>query len=131
VVGYVLKDELLARMVDGDQDTTLSQLRREIIAVPEDYPIVQLLNMFLRKREHIALVVDEFGGMAGIATMEDLIETLLGVEIIDESDSTPDMQTLARSNWERRARRIGLVVEPSPESITDATQPPDTPQGNG
>jgi CBS domain containing-hemolysin-like protein len=133
VVGYVLKDELLARMVDGDQDTTLSQLRRDIIAVPEDYPIVQLLNMFLHKREHIALVVDEFGGMAGIATMEDLIETLLGIEIVDESDSTPDMQTLARRSWERRARRTGLVVELSPEpvTVTDAAEQAQTPHDKG
>ena len=125
VVGYVLKDELLARMVDGDQDAPLSRFRRDIIAVPEDYPIVQLLNTFLHKREHIALVVDGFGGMAGIATMEDLIETLLGVEIVDESDSIPDMQTLARRNWENRARRIGLVVEPSPAPAVQLETPKD------
>jgi len=131
IVGYVLKDELLSRMVDGEQDLPLCKLRRDIVAVPEDYPIVQLLNTFLNKREHIALVVDQFGGMAGIATMEDLIETLLGVEIVDESDSTPDMQTLARRNWERRARRIGLEVETSQVPVTETEAQPDAPKDGG
>ncbi|MCG6967258.1 MAG: hemolysin family protein [Chromatiaceae bacterium] len=109
VAGYMLKDELLARMVDGGQDAELGTLRRDIITVQDDHPIVELFNLFLAQREQIALVVDEFGGMAGIVTMEDVIETLLGVEIVDESDRTEDMQLLARRNWERRARRLGLV----------------------
>jgi CBS domain containing-hemolysin-like protein len=92
----------------------MRSLLRKIIAVPEDQPVVALFNRFLGEREHIALVVDEYGGMAGIVTMEDIIETLLGIEIVDESDQTTDMQILARRSWERRARRLGLPVEPSP-----------------
>jgi len=111
VIGYFLKDELLARMVDGRGGDELRSLKRDIIAVAESYPILQLLNRFLSDREHIALVVDEFGGMAGVVTMEDVIETLIGIEIVDESDHAADMQNLARLNWERRARRLGLVVE--------------------
>ncbi|MGD8956501.1 MAG: hemolysin family protein [Chromatiaceae bacterium] len=109
VVGYMLKDELLARMLEGGQDAELATLRRDIVTVHDDHPIVDLFNLFLAEREQIALVVDEFGGMAGIVTMEDVIETLLGVEIVDESDHTEDMQLLARRNWERRARRLGLT----------------------
>ena len=62
-----------------------------------------------KHRRHIAIVTDEYGGVAGLITLEDLIETALGSEIVDESDHTEDMQLLARRNWERRARRLGLT----------------------
>ena len=107
VTGYVLKDELLENMVQDRGDQPLSSVRRDIIVVTDDDPIPDLFNRFLQEREHIALVTDQFGGMAGVATMEDVIETLLGFEIIDELDSTEDMQELARRNWQRRAERAG------------------------
>ena len=123
VVGYVLKDQVLESILDGQATDPLISLKREIIAVPVDYPILELFNRFLSEREHIALVVDEFGGMDGIVTMEDVIETLLGVEIVDESDQTVDMQVLARRSWERRARRVGLSVEHIPKGETAEANP--------
>jgi CBS domain containing-hemolysin-like protein len=113
VTGYILKDELLLNLVDENDHKTLATIRREIIIVPRVLPIPELLNQFITKKEHMALVVDEFGGMEGIVTMEDIIETLLGLEIVDESDNEEDMQALARKNWEIRARRIGLLTEKS------------------
>jgi len=121
IIGYVLKDQVLAGMVDGRSAEQLQTLKREIIAIPADYPILELFNRFVYSREHIALVVDQFGGMDGIVTMEDVIETLLGVEIVDESDKTADMQVLARRSWERRARRLGLIVETTP--VDEAAAP--------
>lgn len=109
--GFFLKDELLASLLEDKGDEPLSILRRDIMVVTEQFPITDLYDRLLKKREHIALVVDEFGGMAGIVTMEDVIETLLGLEIVDEFDSAEDMQSLARENWKKRASALGLVEE--------------------
>ena len=100
----------------------MRSLLRKIIAVPEDQPVVALFNRFLGEREHIALVVDEYGGTAGVASMEDVVETVLGLEIVDEADKHKDMQELARDQWLKRARRLGLVGEKFPESTDDDRQ---------
>ncbi len=115
ISGYFLKTELLDSLVQGNGDRHLAAIKRNIHAVHEFLPISDLFDHFLEKREHIVLVVDEYGGMSGIVTMEDVMETLLGMEITDELDSTVDMQKLARKNWEKRARRIGLIEENSEE----------------
>ena len=109
ISGYVLKDHVLREIVDGNGDELLSTIRRDVLAVKGDYPIPELFNHFTAKREHIAIVLDEFGGTAGVVTMEDVIETLLGLEIVDEQDSESDMQDLARKQWEQRARSVGLI----------------------
>lgn len=116
ISGYVLKDQLLTRLVaqlEAGQDdmASLLELRRDITVVQQHEPITKLFNDFTEKREHIALVVDEFGGMAGIVTMEDVLETLLGLEIVDESDKTVDMQAMARKQWKARAAAMGLDVD--------------------
>jgi CBS domain containing-hemolysin-like protein len=111
VTGYVLKDELLAELVDNHGAKPLADLHREILIVSESFPLPELFSRFVSKREHIALVVDEFGGMSGIVTMEDVIETLLGLEIVDESDQSSDMQVHARTQWQRRAKMHGLIQE--------------------
>lgn len=110
VTGYLLKDEMLATLLkDPETQAPMSSLRRDIIAVSEDFPILSLFTQFIETREHIALALDKFGGTAGIVTMEDVIETLLGIEIVDELDNTVDMQALARKRWEQRAKQIGLL----------------------
>jgi len=111
ITGYVLKDALLAELVEGHGDRLLSELRRDIVAIGETYPLVNLFRVMMDRREHIALVLDDFGGMAGIVTMEDVIETLLGMEIMDETDATLDMRILAQRHRARRARSLGLVDE--------------------
>ena len=111
ITGYILKDQLLKQMVQKKGNEPLGSIKREILIVHASFPIPELFSRFLQKQEHIDLVVDEFGGMAGIVTLEDVIETLVGMEIVDESDGAADMQALARKNWERRARRFGLIEE--------------------
>ena len=111
ITGYFLKDHLLEALIKKRGEEQLSTLKREIIGVPEMLPLPKLFERFLYEREQIALVVDEFGGMQGIVTLEDCVETLLGLEIMDELDNIDDMQEWARKQWEKRARRIGLDIE--------------------
>jgi CBS domain containing-hemolysin-like protein len=109
--GFVLKDEILSSIIKDNGEAPLRDIMREILIINEQVPLPDLFNQLMEKREHIALVVDEFGGMAGIVTMEDVIETLLGIEIVDEQDNIEDMQLLARKNWEKRAKVLGLLEE--------------------
>ena len=109
VTGFILKDRLLTKIINEEGQSALKEIEREILIVHESMPIPKLFQKLMTEREHIALVVDEFGGMEGIVTMEDVIETLLGLEIVDESDQNVDMQLLARKKWEERARRLGLL----------------------
>jgi CBS domain containing-hemolysin-like protein len=111
VTGYVLKDDVLLAGARDQHAKPMHELRRDIVVVPESLPLPQLLERFLESNEHIALVVDEFGGTAGVVAMEDVVETVLGMEIVDEADSHQDMQALAREQWLKRARRLGLVDE--------------------
>ena len=114
--GYVLKDEMLLRAAQEELDVQLKDLSREMLVVRETLPLPDLLERLLDRLEHIALVVDEYGGMAGIVSMEDVVETLLGMEIVDEADSVEDMQALARQQWFKRAKDLGMV----PDEVLDA-----------
>lgn len=87
-------------------------MRRDLLAVPVTIPLIKIFENFLKQRQQASLVVDEHGGVAGIVTMEDVIETLLGIEIMDEADTVADMRALARQQWFKRARSLGIVIEP-------------------
>ena len=114
VTGYVLKSDLLLSAAQGRSDRRLAELRRNISLVPDTQPLRDLFTRFLDRRDHIAVLVDQYGGMAGIVTMEDVVESLLGSEIVDESDVEIDMQKLARRRWERRAREMGMTDVAAP-----------------
>jgi CBS domain containing-hemolysin-like protein len=116
ITGYVLKDEMLLRAAQEEFDVSLEEISRDILVVHETLPLPDLLERLLDRLEHIALVVDEYGGVAGVVTMEDVVETLLGLEIVDEADSVEDMQALARKQWFRRARELGMVSEEALET---------------
>jgi CBS domain containing-hemolysin-like protein len=106
---YVLKDDVLLAASRGEKEKTLGQLARSMLIVPETASLVSLFDMLLDRREHIALAVDEYGDISGIVTMEDVLETVVGVEIVDETDEIVDMQRLARQRWEKRAKALGLI----------------------
>lgn len=109
--GFFMKDDMLSNIIQKNGDAPLKSIIREIMIINDTFPIPELFNKFMEKREHVALIVDEFGGMSGIVTMEDVIETLLGLEIMDEFDNTDDMQALARKKWEQRAKNLGIIDE--------------------
>jgi len=111
IIGYILKDEVLEHLIDDEDDKPLSHFKRDIISVPERYSIFELFNDFIQKREHIALVVDEYGGMAGIVTMEDVVETLLGSEIVDETDKIVDLQDMAKKQWKSRYKKMTMQLD--------------------
>jgi CBS domain containing-hemolysin-like protein len=137
VTGYVMRDDILLRAANNEQDLPLSKLRRPIKVVPVTTELPRLFDAMLEERIHIALAVDRFGGTAGVVTMEDVLETLIGMEIVDEVDHVDDMQELARRHWERRARKRGLIPlntaaeAAAPEAAAEAAAPEATPDGKG
>jgi len=107
--GFVLKDEVMEMIIEKRGEETLKSIARPITAVNEDTPIIRLFSKLIERRVHMAIVVDEYGMVSGLVTMEDLFETLIGLEIVDEMDDVEDMQLLARKNWEARAKKLGLI----------------------
>ncbi|MEP1469497.1 MAG: hemolysin family protein [Halieaceae bacterium] len=104
VVGLVFRPAMLQAERDGNGDNALADIASPMYSVSEDLPVLQLLDTFLKRREHMFLVQDRYGQTAGIVTLEDALETLLGREIMDESDTVEDMQQLARSKYRSRLR---------------------------
>ncbi len=110
IVGFVLRSDIYLEASRGNQTQPLATLRRDLPVVPETVPLIQLFERFLKQRQQATLTVDEHGGVAGILTMEDIIETLLGIEIMDETDTVADMRALARQQWIKRAKALGIVT---------------------
>lgn len=111
VSGYFLKDDLLVALINNKGSEKLSSIKRAIIITNRELSIPDLFDKLINEKEHIALVVDEYGSVSGIVSQEDVIETLLGLEIMDESDSVADLQQLARNSWENRAKRLGIIED--------------------
>ena len=109
ITGFILKDEVLEEIINGNGNNILKVIKREILITNRSLSIPDIFEKFIAKREHIALVVDEYGTTSGLVTMEDVIETLLGLEIMDESDNVANLQLMARKNWESRAIKLGLL----------------------
>jgi CBS domain containing-hemolysin-like protein len=108
VTGYVLKADVLEKLAKDKHDQKLKDNRRPIIIFYENFSIPKLLKELIVKKEHLALIIDEHGGMQGIITMEDIIEAILGLEIMDEKDIEANMQELARRKWEMRKNDLNI-----------------------
>ena len=106
ITGFVLKDEVFKQLADDQHHMTLKDLRREVTFVQEDTPVPEVFRKLAHQKEHIAIALEEFGGTAGVITMEDIIETLLGMEIMDELDKVQDMQEHARGLAQKSTRTL-------------------------
>ena len=122
VTGYILKDQLLLRAARDELDLRVRSFAREALMVPDTVPLPALFEKLLDSREHIAVVVDEYGGVDGVVTMEDVLETLIGLEIVDEMDSVKDMRAMARAKWAVRAKHIESDPDP-PTPLDPAPRP--------
>jgi len=98
---YVLKDTILERLIQKKGKMKLGEIKRPIIKTYFETKIPFLFDKLLKKREHISLVIDEYGSVRGIVTLEDIIETLLGLEIVDETDTVVDLQALAKQRGKK------------------------------
>ena len=101
ITGYILRMEALQLMAEDKFDTTLGEIRRDVATFDEDTPLDKIWDEMLSKDEQIAIIINEYGSFQGILTLEDVIETLLGSEIVDENDTVRDMQQLARDKWKK------------------------------
>ena len=110
ITGYILRMEALQLMADDKFDRTLGSIRRDIPSFAEDKPLDEIWDEMLSKDEQIAVVINEYGSFQGILTLEDVIETLLGSEIVDEQDTVRDMQQLARDRWTRTQRHAAALA---------------------
>lgn len=125
VTGFVIKSEVLAAYAtgaiagDGAHDAeAIATLKRPLPVVLETLDLAVLFETLIENRDHIALVADEYGSVDGLVTLEDVVETVLGMEIVDEFDKVEDMRLLARKRWRTRAAKMGV----DPDTLTDITK---------
>ena len=108
IKGYVLKSELLAAQARDEFNRELAEFQRQFVIITEGQSVSEVFDNLAQQRSHIGLVVDEFGTVQGLVTLEDVMETLIGLEITDESDTVADMQALAHRRWRERVSELGI-----------------------
>ena len=106
IMGYVLRSEVLEKMAEDKFSMTLNEILRPILTFEEETSVSDIWEKLLEKKEHISTIIDEYGSLRGIVTMEDVIETMLGHEIVDEKDEVVDMQEYAKEQWEKAQKDI-------------------------
>ncbi len=109
VVGYVLRKEVLEKMAEDKFNTTLNDILRPVLRFSEEDSVSDIWETLIEKKEHISVILDEYGSLRGIVTMEDVIETMLGHEIVDEKDEVVDMQEYAKEQWEKAQKEMEII----------------------
>lgn len=109
ITGYVFRELVFEKLAEDQFDLKLKDIKRDIVAFPSHITLFDAWEELLQKKEHISLIVDEYGGMDGITTLEDIIESLLGFEIVDEKDKVEDMQQFAVKRWQEKQKKYTLL----------------------
>ena len=105
IKGYVLRQTILEKLSEDKFDLRLSDIIRPVLTFQENENVGKIWEQLLAKKEHISIIIDEYGCFRGIVTMEDVIETMLGTEIVDEKDTVTDMQEFAREKWQEQQQQ--------------------------
>lgn len=121
--GYVLRHEIYKRAAADEYDVKLKDIARRLDVVPETNSVAQVLDEFIAKQDHIFLVIDEYGGTAGLITLEDTVETLLGIEILDESDRVADLRQLARRRYQSQLDLLQQMDSHQSPNVPDDETP--------
>lgn len=109
ITGYIFRELVFEKLAEDQFELKLKDIKREIIQFPENMTLFDAWEEMLHKKEHISLITDEYGGMDGITTLEDIIEALLGFEIVDEKDRVDDMQQYAVKRWKEKQKKYELL----------------------
>ncbi|HEY7864602.1 MAG TPA: CNNM domain-containing protein [Psychromonas sp.] len=105
ITGIIIKGQLYECERQGQGDKQLKEIKSPIYRISKDFPILNLFDVFIKRQEHLFLVEDQFGQTSGVVTLEDAVETLLGREILDESDQVADLQKLAKETYRQNLRK--------------------------
>ena len=105
ITGFFLRNELLIHMIEGHHSKPLSSIKHDIQIISEDTPLRTIFTMLSQQTNHLAVIVDKYGSVVGLISLEDIIETLLGFEIVDETDSVSDLQILAKRIWDAKRNK--------------------------
>ena len=109
ITGYIFRELVFEKLAEDQFNLKLKDIKRDIIHFPKSMTLFDAWEEMLHKKEHISIIIDEYGGMDGITTLEDIIESLLGFEIVDEKDRVEDMQQYAVKRWQEKQKKYELL----------------------